>query len=206
MAAEKAIGLLASSETGNALDHAVKLKELIHEKRSQHIQRHDRTPGFEFLNMFSNLQETKGIQRSKIVNIVNKQLKPFAEKAGSKFQELVANVWDGLDVDSHSEQMFSITFQGGTGTAHALFVYFMQREDGKYNLKKLLFEGSFTLAADVVVVRKSKSGFWSSSSKDVIQYVPRRGVTQEDINQLLDVIVPPLAGVMASLVPIENGK
>ena len=204
--AQEAFKLLASKDVRDAIDHAEKLKELIQSKKSQHIQRHERTPGFEYLNMHSNLQETKGIPKSRIVSTINKQLVPFAKRAGSKFEEFVGNIWENLDVDSHSEQSFAINANTGKGTAHFLFISFVKRDDGKYNFRKLLFEGAFTLAADVMVIRESKSNLFRSSSKDVIKYVPRHGITQEDVQALLDVIVPQTAQVMARLELMEDNN
>ena len=38
----------------------------------------------------------------------------------------------------------------------------------------MTFRGSFRFAADLAITHSSKSGFFSSSSKDVINYLPRR--------------------------------
>ena len=75
-----------------------------------------------------------------------------------------------------------------------------------YLFTKLLFEGAFTLAADVTIIRESKSNLFRSSSKDVIKYVPRHGITQEDVQTLLDVIVSQTAQVMARLELMEDNN
>ena len=51
LSAQDSLKLLASKDAGDAIEHAKKLKGLIQSKKSQHIQCHERTPGFEYLSM-----------------------------------------------------------------------------------------------------------------------------------------------------------
>ena len=108
------------------------------------------------------------------------------------------------DVEEHQEQFFAIVSEKGSGKSEAIFVYYKLRDDGKYNMRRLTFRGRFRLAADLVITRSSKSGLFSSSSKDIINYLPRRGVTAQDIDDLLKIIVPKIAVVMNNFIPPEE--
>lgn len=198
------LGVIASPKFGTALKATEKLKELIHTQKNSHIQHREKTSGFEFLNVRSNLQQAKGAKKTSFLDTLKKDLEKLeTRQSPPEIIELARNVYKYVeeDAEEYAEQTFAIVFQDSRGHANALFYSFSKRSDGKYNFKKLLFEGSFQLAADLVILRESKKGFFRSSSKDVIKYLPRRGVTQQDISDLLDVIVPQIAVVMASVLP-----
>ena len=136
--------------------------------------------------------------------MISRYLKPFA-KGNKDMKEVVTTFEEFVefDVEEHQEQFFAIMSQKGNGRTEAMFVYFKLREDGKYNFKRMFFRGSFRLAADLVITRSTKKGFFKSSSRDIIRYLPRRGVTAQDITDLLNIIVPKIAVVMNQFVPSE---
>ena len=107
------------------------------------------------------------------------------------------------DIEEDTQQFFGIVSKKGNGKVNAIFVHFKKREDGKFDFKKVFFKGSFTLAADLVITRSSKSNFFSSSSRDIIRYLPRRGITGQDVKDLLDLIVPKIARVINEFVPAD---
>lgn len=108
------------------------------------------------------------------------------------------------DVEDDTQQFFGIVSNKGQGKVHAIFLHFKKRKDGKFNFKRIFFQGSFRLAADLVITRSTKSNFFSSSSKDIIRYLPRRGITEQDIKDLLNLIVPKIATVMNEFVPVDG--
>lgn len=188
-----------------ALAAAEKLKNLIHRSSSSHIQQREKTSGFEFLDISANAQSSLGLPKRLLKRIIARNLTPFSKDSKDmkaiveSFKEFVE-----YDIEEHQEQFFAIVSKKGDGKTHAIFVYFKLREDGKYNFKKMLFRGKFRLAADLVITRSTKKGFFSSSSKDIINYLPRRGITAKDVNDLLDIIVPKIALVMNEFVPPEK--
>ena len=158
--------------------------------------------------MTSYARRARGIPRKSILKrIIKRSLKPFAAKSEKpEIRQIVKEFEEFLDwgVESDTHQLFSIISQKGDGKVHAIFIHFNQREDGKYNYKQVLFNGRFRLAADMVIVRSTKKNFFSSSSKDVIRYLPRREVTGQDIRDLMELIIPKIASVVNDFVPANN--
>lgn len=185
-----------------AIDAAGKLKQLIHSTSESRIKSRERTHGFEFLSMRANAQTSKGIQKRHLLNIVKTYLVPFAASS-YEMKQLVLTLTEFIrdDVEEHQEQFFGLMSKGAYGTTQALFVYYKLRDDGKYNFKRMMFHGRFGMAADIVITHTSKNGFFGSSSKDVISYLPRRGVTAQDIKNLMEIIVPRLANIMTEFAP-----
>lgn len=196
--------LIPGTESLNAVGM---LKKLLHRTSSSHITSREKTAGFEFLDIKANAQSSRGLPKFLLEKLIQRFLVPFAKTSQTMkdivhtFEEMVK-----YDVDQHQEQFFNLISDQGNGYTKAIFLYYERRDDGKYNFKKLLFSGSFRLAADMVILRKTKSGFFSSSSEDVIKYLPRRGITEADINALLRMIVPGIANVMNEFIPPQKTK
>ena len=110
------------------------------------------------------------------------------------------------EVEEHQEQFFMIISDKGYGSTKAIFVYYKLREDGKYNFKSMTMRGKFRLAATLVITRESKSNFFGSKSRDVIRYLPRRGITRQDVQALLEIIVPQLNKVMEGFLPGDDSE
>lgn len=190
-----------------ALDAAQKLKDLIHTSFSSHITKREKTSGFEFLNIWADAQRSRGVPKFALKWIIKRSLKPFATKSNRPAIVDAVEVFEKFlewGVESETRQFFGIVSKKGDGTTHAIFIYYKLREDGKYNFKKVLFSGKFTLAADLVITRSSRSGFFSSSSRDIINYLPRRGITDADIKSLLNLIVPKIASIFNDFVPADE--
>lgn len=184
---------------------AEQLKHLIQKTSSSQMGTPQQTAGFEFLNIRANAQSTKGINKEYLLKSITKYMEPLA--AGNPALMCVvdeAREVINADAEEHQEQSFVILAKNGAGSACALFIYFQKREDGKYNFRKLLFSGEFRLAADVCIVHHSKSNFFTSKSKDVVKYIPRRGMTQQDVTALLEVMIPKIAQVMVEFVPDDR--
>lgn len=154
--------------------------------------------------MKANAQYTKGLKKHHLELMMKRHLRPFAG-ANPDLRQVIESMNKSVrdDGEEHQEQFFGLMSKGGHGQAQAIFVYYKLRDDGKYNFKRMTFRGSFRLAADLVITHSSKSGFFSSSSRDVINYLPRRGVAAQDIKDLLDIILPKIATVMADFAPID---
>lgn len=196
------MNVLGDPKTTAAIQAAEQMKKLIQRDSSSHIEKHEKTSGFEFLDVFANAQSTKGIPQEHIKKLVDRQLNPFAGD-NPEIKRVVEEMKQNLEcfAEEHQEQVFTIISKKGEGITEAIFLYFKIREDRKYDFKKLLFRGQFGLAADLVITRRSKKDFWGSSSKDVINYLPRRGLTEQDVKDLLNMIVPKIAQVMNEFVP-----
>ena len=193
---------LTAENINTALDAAERLKGLIKSTSNSKITTREKTQGFEFLDMKANAQYTKGMKKHHLELMMKRYLRPFAG-ANPDLRQVVETMEEFVrdEVEEHQEQFFGLLSKGGQGQTQAIFVYYKLREDGKYNFKRMTFRGTFRLAADLVITHSSKSGFFSSSSKDVINYLPRRGVTAQDIKDLLDIIVPKIATVMSEFAP-----
>ena len=154
--------------------------------------------------MKANAQYTKGLKKHHLELMMKRHLRPFAG-ANPDLRQVIESMNKSVrdDGEEHQEQFFGLMSKGGHGQAQVIFVYYKLRDDGKYNFKRMTFRGSFRLAADLVITHSSKSGFFSSSSRDVINYLPRRGVAAQDIKDLLDIILPKIATVMADFAPID---
>ncbi|XP_057301384.1 uncharacterized protein LOC130635882 [Hydractinia symbiolongicarpus] len=188
-----------------AVSAAEKLKNLIHTTSSNKIGTPQQTAGFEFLNVRANAQSTKGINKDHLLKSITKYMEPLA--AGNPDLMCVvdeAREVINADAEEHQEQSFVILTENGAGSAYALFIYFQKREDGKYNFRKLLFCGNFRLAADVCIVHHSKNNIFYSKSEDVVKYIPRRGITQQDVTAFLEVMIPKIAQVMVEFVPDDR--
>ena len=196
--------MLNPDNVNSALDAAEKLKKLIHSTSDSKITTREKTQGFEFLDMKANAQYTKGLKKHHLELMMKRHLRPFAG-ANPDLRQVIESMNKSVrdDGEEHQEQFFGLMSKGGHGQAQAIFVYYKLRDDGKYNFKRMTFRGSFRLAADLVITHSSKSGFFSSSSRDVINYLPRRGVAAQDIKDLLDIILPKIATVMADFAPID---
>ena len=197
---------LTNPKLATALEAANKLKDLIHSSSSSHIQKREKTSGFEFLDISANAQRSRGLTENVLKWIIKRSLKPFAAKSQKKeIRDIVEEFEKFLEwgVEEETQQFFGIVSQKGNGKVNAIFVHFKKRDDGKFNFKKVFFKGSFRLAADLVITRSSKKNFFSSSSRDIIRYLPRRGITGQDIKDLLDLIVPKIARVINEFVPAE---
>ena len=197
---------LTNPKLAAALEAANKIKALIHSSSSSHIQKREKTSGFEFLNINANAQRSRGLPKHVLKWIIKRSLKPFASQSNKKEIRDVVEVFEKFldwDIEEDTQQFFGIVSKKGNGKVNAIFVHFKKREDGKFDFKKVFFKGSFTLAADLVITRSSKSNFFSSSSRDIIRYLPRRGITGQDVKDLLDLIVPKIARVINDFVPAD---
>lgn len=188
-----------------AVEVAGQIKDLIKTEKSSHITTREKTPGFEFLNMYAHVQKTRGLKKRHILRVIKRRLRPFS-KVDRRFKEVVDTLLEYIkdDVEEHQEQFFTILSKNGYGGTSALFVYYKLREDGKYNFKSMMFNGRFKLAATLVITRHAKSNFFGSSSKDVINWLPRRGITAKDINDLLNIIVPNINKIMEGFLPGDD--
>ena len=196
------LGGLTNPKVKVALTLAEQFKKLLQTSSSSHISSREKTSGFEFLNVKANAQSAKGLPKFLLTRIINRSLKPFA--AIDKDMKEIVYVFEQYvkyDVEEFQDQSFAIISNMGRGQVQAIFLYFKLREDGKYNFKKLLFNGKFKLAADLVITRETKKGFLKSSSKDVIRYLPRRGIQEQDIDMLLKVMIPKIAKIMGEFIP-----
>ena len=195
---------LTNPKFAAAVEAAKKLKDLVHTSSSSHITTREKTSGFEFLDIKANAQSSKGLKKKHILKIIKRNLVPFT-KTNKDMKDVVDTLVEFIqdDVEEHQEQFFAIVSEGGAGKTQAIFVYYKLRADGKYNFKRLMFRGSFRLAADLVITRSTKKSFFKSSSKDIIRYLPRRGITAKDVNDLLAIIVPKIAVVMNDFIPPE---
>jgi len=201
------LSILANPKLQTAVEAGKELKKLLSTDSSSHIQSREKTPGFEFLDVFANVQQTKGLPKHLLNKLVKQELQPFSKDLGQTgIKDIVEKIDEYIasDVEQHGEQFFGIMNDAGHGYAQALFFYYTKRDDGRYNIKKLRFKGEFRLAADLVITRESKRSSFKSSSKDVIKYLPRKGITKTDIDSLLDIIVPKLASLMAGFLPDES--
>ena len=196
------MNVFGDPKTPVAIQATEQMKKLIQRDSSSHIEKHEKTSGFEFLDVFANAQSTKGIPQEHIMKLVDRQLNPFAGD-NLEIKRVVEEMKHNLEcfADEHQEQVFTIISKKGEGLTEAIFLYFKLRDDGKYDFKKLLFRGKFCLAADLVITRRSKRNLLGSSSKDVINYLPRRGLIEQDVTDLLNMIVPKIAQVMNEFVP-----
>lgn len=152
--------------------------------------------------MWARVSRSKGISQRHLIKRVNRDLKPFVRN-DPRLRDIVDTLVEYVqdEVEEHGEQFFTILSNRGYGGMRAIFVYYRQLDNGRYLFKKMMFSGQFKLAATLVITRSKKSNWFSSSSKDVINYLPRRGVTAQDVNDLLNIIVPQLNKVMNGFVP-----
>ena len=197
---------LTNPKLAAAIEAANKLKALIHSSSSSHIQKREKTSGFEFLDISANAQRSRGLPKAALKWIFNRSVKPFADKSNRKEIREVVEVFEKFlewEIEDNTQQFFGIVSKKGDGKVNAIFLHFKKREDGKFNFKKVFFKGSFRLAADLVITRSSKKNFFSSSSRDIIRYLPRRGITGQDIRDLLNLIVPKIANVINEFVPAD---
>jgi hypothetical protein len=214
--ASEALALLANPQMKALLDGGEQLQKLVKTTSSSHIVDKGAGRGFSDFAVMSDLEEVKGMPRDMLqkwleddgealVQMLRKNGKTVDLADGC--QKLLSRALDVLAADGelYRKQYFSIGFQTGNGTCVTLFVYFEKRDDGKFDFKKLAMSGKFALAPDWVVVRKTKDGFFSSSSKDEIHYVPR-GITGEDVAALMDIVVPRVVDQMIKLIPDSEKK
>ena len=153
--------------------------------------------------MYANMRSSKGLQKKHVLNVINSDFLPFVkeygdDKAISEISRLRTYVKDGVKKDVG--QFFSINANQGNGNALGMYFYFKLHQDGTYDLVTYRHQGSFTLAATLVITSESKSNLFSSSSKDVINYIPRRGVTKQDVDDFM-YIMPTLADVVGKILP-----
>ena len=162
---------------------------------------HEKTRGFQFLNMFSNAQISKGLRGKYLLRFLDRNLQSFADisKNMSKVVEGVKKfIEDVMDKDEE-DHFFAIVAKDSRGVTQAIFVKFNQREDGRYNFKRLLFRGTFELAADLIITRYTN--LETGEVEDVVSYLPKKEIQKEDIKDLLDLMVPQLADVMKEFAP-----
>ena len=152
--------------------------------------------------MHADAQFSRGVRKPYLLKLLNRYLNPIQNDNGN-MRDVIQTLQEFIqdDVEEHQEQFFGLLSKGGSGEVKALFVYFKQRDDGKFNFKRMMFRGKFTLAADLVVTHSSRRGLFTSSSRSVINYLPRKGVKAQDIKNLLNFIVPKIAAVMNDFLP-----
>ena len=105
---------------------------------------------------------------------------------------------DVMDKDEE-DHFFAVVAKDSRGITQAIFVKFNQREDGRYNFKRLLFRGTFELAADLIITRYTN--LETGEVEDIVSYLPKKEVQKEDIKDLIDLMVPQLADVMKEFAP-----
>ena len=171
------------------------LKKIVHTKSTSHIQSSGSGRGFNHLNMSTKCAQGVTDTRAQAVSCVESwisqwEVTPDArEGAASALSAFLSRLHQTRTL---TEQVMAIQFNQGRGMVLLVFftLAYLPADDGwQYVLAGT--SGSFGLAPDFVVMRETHDGFFSSSSRDVIHYVPR-GITGADVTALLMVALEPL--------------
>ena len=134
------------------------------------------------LDMHAGAQFSRGVIKPYLLKRLNRYLNPIQNENGN-MRKVMQTLQEFIiyDVEEHQEQFFGMLSKKGFGEVKALFVYFKEQADGKFNFKRMMFRGKFTLVADLVVTHSSRRGLFTSSSRSIIYYLPRKGVKAQDI-------------------------
>jgi hypothetical protein len=199
--AEKGVMETVLSKLGNKLVSLSvdELQKLVHKSSEASVSNFIEPKGFSKLNINVNFTNLKGI---KDLTALRKVLDRFGDNVFKRVavhhQPLVLDAMTAIlgvvegDTEEGDLVRFNLCFENGVGSFLALNLNISQRKDGKYNLSYGDTYGSFMKAPAMMVVQKSKKGFFKSKSwLEMVPLTPE--ITKDDLQVLLSTIFPAIA-------------
>jgi len=183
----------------------------MHTSSSSHVGPREAGRGFSLIDM--DLAKRVGIHSSaKMPQVFNRTIIPFLEQRLATMTKLsdkqradiltAAHTMRDLFDTQDDNARQTVSFKDGNGYV-AIFTFGygpVAPDSDKYRWFVIDQRGEFALMPDYVVVRHTKSNFFSSTSHDEIKYLSR-GVTTADMAALVQQMVVVQAGVAQMLLP-----
>eukprot|EP01118_Nematostelium_gracile_P002480 TRINITY_DN12699_c0_g1_i1.p1 TRINITY_DN12699_c0_g1~~TRINITY_DN12699_c0_g1_i1.p1 ORF type:complete len:224 (-),score=40.82 TRINITY_DN12699_c0_g1_i1:30-701(-) len=181
---------------GKALEN---IQKVLKTESETSIVRREQSTGFSNANLVSRCTYVDGVPLSWI----QQKLRPESIMQGFQFgqkEQMDAFLNEATsalmnNVRLYRDDVMTITFSGGSGSVAFLYISVKRNEDGTYRYRFASAGGNFQLAPDILIVTKTKSNFFRK--KTGYEMVPvEKGLTQNDIQQLTQMLFPMLTSVM----------
>merc|ERR1712137_301787 len=99
------------------------------------------------MNMTSRFQQTRGLRKKHLLKQIRREFGKVAKDKES-LKGIVEDILDRVEngKTNKTDGLFAMISDSDFGMTRAVFFYYKERNDGKYNIKKLSLEGTMKLA------------------------------------------------------------